>query len=66
MDPRPPSLPQPSAHVLLTPEMICKVLSISRRMLRSWVAQRLFPEPLRLGPDGRLLRWHPGDVLDYL
>ena len=21
---------------------------------------------MRLGPDGRLLRWHPADVIDYL
>jgi predicted DNA-binding transcriptional regulator AlpA len=60
------SVPQPSSNMLLTPEMICKALSISRRTLRSWVKQQVFPEPLRIGPDGRILRWHPDDVLDYL
>ena len=46
--------------------MICKALSISRRTWRCWVQQHVFPEPLRIGPDGRILHWHPADVLDYL
>jgi hypothetical protein len=36
----------------------------SRTLLKSPV--QVFPEPLRIGPDGRILRWHPADVLDYL
>ena len=66
MEQRNRSVPQLSCSVLLTPEMICKALSISRRTLRSWVNQQVFPEPLRIGPDGRILRWHPAEVLDYL
>ena len=54
------------SSILLTPEMICSVLSISRRTLRNWVHKKIFPEPLRIGPDGRLLRWHPADLVDYL
>jgi predicted DNA-binding transcriptional regulator AlpA len=46
--------------------MICKILSISRRTLRYWVKKNVLPEPLRLGPDGRNLRWHPADVVEYL
>jgi excisionase family DNA binding protein len=52
--------------VLLTPETICKLLSISRRTLRSWIQKKVFPDPFRIGPDGRLLRWHPADVVNYL
>jgi len=48
------------------PQGICQVLSISRRTLRSWISKNLFPQPLRVGPDGRLLRWHPADLVDYL
>jgi predicted DNA-binding transcriptional regulator AlpA len=55
-----------SSIVLLTPEAICKVLSISRRTLRYWINKNQFPQPLRVGPDGRLLRWHPADLVDYL
>jgi predicted DNA-binding transcriptional regulator AlpA len=46
--------------------MICAILSISRRTLRYWIQKKAFPEPLRIGPDGRVLRWHPADVVDYL
>ncbi len=55
-----------SPNLLLTLEMLCKLLSISRRTLRSWVSQQILPAPLRLGPGGRTLRWHPGEVVDYL
>jgi predicted DNA-binding transcriptional regulator AlpA len=55
-----------SPVVLLTPRAICRVLSISRRTLRYWISKNLFPRPLRVGPDGRLLRWHPADLVDYL
>jgi predicted DNA-binding transcriptional regulator AlpA len=66
MEQRTRSISQPSSSTLLTPEMICTVLSISRRTLRYWVKKQVFPEPLRIGPDGRLLRWHPADLLAYL
>jgi predicted DNA-binding transcriptional regulator AlpA len=66
MDQRIPSPSQAAPGILLPPEILCKVLSISRRKLRSWVAKKVFPEPLRIGPDGRILRWHPADVRDYL
>ncbi len=46
--------------------MICKILSISRRTLRYWVKKDILPQPLRIGPDGRTLRWHPADLVDYL
>jgi len=51
---------------LFTPQMICKLLSISRRTLRYWVKKNVLPQPLRIGPDGRVLRWHPNDVMNYL
>jgi predicted DNA-binding transcriptional regulator AlpA len=60
------SAPQASPNILLTPEKICKFLSISRRTLRYWVHKNVFPQPLRIGPDGRILRWHPADLLHYL
>jgi predicted DNA-binding transcriptional regulator AlpA len=60
------SVPESSAGILLTPRMICKILSISRRTLRYWVKKDILPQPLRLGPDGRTLRWHPADLVDYL
>ena len=66
MEHRTVSVPQASSSILLTPAMICKILSISRRTLRYWVQKQVFPEPLRIGPDGRTLRWHPADVVDYL
>ncbi len=58
--------PKPNPNILFTPRMLCKLLSISRRTLRYWVEKGLLPEPLRLGPDGRTLRWHSGDVVDCL
>ncbi len=61
----PPDL-KSSGVILLTPQMICKILSISRRTLRYWIQKQAFPQPLRIGPDGRVLRWHPADVVDYL
>jgi excisionase family DNA binding protein len=51
---------------LFTPQDVCKLLSISRRTLRYWIQKKVLPEPFRIGPDGRLLRWHPADVVDYL
>jgi len=45
---------------------VCKLLAISRRTLRYWIEKKIFPEPMRIGPDGRVLRWHPADVIDYL
>jgi predicted DNA-binding transcriptional regulator AlpA len=66
MEPRTPPDPKASGTILLTPEMVCKVLSISRRTLRSWIQKKVFPQPLRIGPDGRILRWHPADLVDYL
>jgi hypothetical protein len=66
MNHQPASPPQPFSGVLLTPQIICKILSISRRTLRYWVQKNFLPEPLRLGPDGRTLRWHPADFLDFL
>ncbi len=48
------------------PQAVCKVLSISRRTLRYRIRKNVFPQPLRVGPDGRLLRWHPADLADYL
>ncbi len=66
MELRPSSVGKSEEPFLFTPQMICKILSISRRTLRSWVARQAFPEPLRIGPDGRVLRWHPNDVINYL
>ena len=65
MDPQ-PRPPGPSANVLLTPQVLCKLLSISRRTLRYWIQKKVLPEPMRIGPDGRLVRGHPADVIDYL
>jgi predicted DNA-binding transcriptional regulator AlpA len=58
--------PGPAATSLWTPQIVCKLLAISRRTLRHWIAKKVFPEPMRIGPDGRVLRWHPADVIDYL
>jgi predicted DNA-binding transcriptional regulator AlpA len=66
MENRMRSVPEPPSNVLLTPRTICKILSISRRTLRYWVKKDILPQPLRLGPDGRTLRWHPADLVDYL
>ena len=66
MDSRTPSLGPTSTNVLWTPQIICKLLSISRRTLRYWVKKKVLPEPLRIGPDGRVMRWHPADVIAYL
>ena len=56
----------PKQDIFLTPKAVCRLLSISRRTLRYWVKKNLLPAPLRLGPDGRVLRWHIADVVDYL
>jgi predicted DNA-binding transcriptional regulator AlpA len=62
--PTPP--PKLNPNMLLTPRAMCQFLSISRRTLRLWVQKGILPPPLRLGPDGRTLRWHPGHVVDFL
>jgi predicted DNA-binding transcriptional regulator AlpA len=66
MEPHSSPRPQSPSIVLLTPQMVCKILSISRRTLRYWVKKHVVPEPLRIGPDGRNLRWHPTDIVEYL
>jgi hypothetical protein len=66
MDNRGSRVPVSSGNILLTPDVIYRVLSISRRTLRYWISKDLFPEPLRIGPKGRLQRWHPDDLLEYL
>ena len=62
-EPRPPGQ---SASGLWTPQILCRLLSISRRTLRYWIQKKVLPAPMRIGPDGRVLRWHPADVIDYL
>src|SRR5262249_3787611 len=65
MENRTNSVPEPASNTLLPHRTIPKVLSISRRTLRYSVKKDIMPQPLRLGPDGRTLRWHPADLVAY-
>ena len=57
---------QHPATVLLTADDLCQLLSVSPRTVRYWVRKGLLPAPWRLGPDGRTLRWHPTEVMEFL
>jgi predicted DNA-binding transcriptional regulator AlpA len=54
------------AYFLLTSKQVCRMLCISSRTLYYWLSKHKFPQPLRIGPNGRVLRWHPDDLLQYL
>jgi excisionase family DNA binding protein len=51
---------------LLTPKRVAELLGISRRTLYNWVQRGLFPAPMRLGPNGRTLRWTPTQIINHL
>jgi excisionase family DNA binding protein len=55
-----------TTRVFMTADELCQILSISRRTLSHWVSKGLLPSPLRLGPDGRTLRWHMEQVVEFL
>ena len=50
----------------LSPRYLCRILGISRRTLRRWIAQKFVPPPLRLGPDKQTLRWRPREIMEFL
>jgi predicted DNA-binding transcriptional regulator AlpA len=50
---------------LLSPKRVAELFGISRRTLYSWVQRGLFPQPLRLGPSGRTLRWTPTQIANH-
>jgi predicted DNA-binding transcriptional regulator AlpA len=49
---------------LLMPEDLETLLRVDRRTIRRWVAQSLFPRPIR--PGGHRIRWRATDVRRYL
>jgi predicted DNA-binding transcriptional regulator AlpA len=51
---------------LLDAKRVAELLGISTHTLRNWVRRGFFPQPVRLGPTGRLLRWPPTDLVRYL
>jgi predicted DNA-binding transcriptional regulator AlpA len=51
---------------LLDAKRVAQLLGISTRTLRNWVRRGFFPQPVRLGPTGRLLRWPPTELVRYL
>jgi predicted DNA-binding transcriptional regulator AlpA len=51
---------------LLDAKRVAELLGISTRTLRNWVRRGFFPQPVRLGPTGRLLRWPPTELVRYL
>ena len=51
---------------LLDAKRVAELLGISTRTLRNWVRRGFFPQPVRLGPSGRLLRWPPTELVRYL
>jgi predicted DNA-binding transcriptional regulator AlpA len=51
---------------LLAPKRVAELFGISRRTLYNWVQRGLFPQPMRLGPGGRTLRWTPTQILNHL
>jgi predicted DNA-binding transcriptional regulator AlpA len=55
-----------AAPVFMTADNLCQLLSVSRRTLRYWASKGFLPPPLRLGPNGRTLRWHIEEVLAFL
>jgi predicted DNA-binding transcriptional regulator AlpA len=55
-----------SEGCLLDPKALAKLLGISVRTIRNWVRQGHFPQPLRMGPRGRMIRWTPTQIMTYL
>jgi predicted DNA-binding transcriptional regulator AlpA len=51
---------------LLDAKRVAELLGISKRTLRNWVRRGFFPQPVRLGPTGRVLRWPPTVLVRYL
>jgi predicted DNA-binding transcriptional regulator AlpA len=51
---------------LLAPKRVAELFGISRRTLYNWVQRGLFPQPMRLGPGGRTLRWTPTQIVNHL
>jgi excisionase family DNA binding protein len=50
----------------MAPRHLCRLLGISRRTLRRWVATKLLPAPMRLGRHGQTLRWRHREIFDFL
>jgi predicted DNA-binding transcriptional regulator AlpA len=50
---------------LLTPKRVAELFGISRRTLYNWIQRGFFPQPLRLGPGGRTLRWTPTQIANH-
>jgi predicted DNA-binding transcriptional regulator AlpA len=55
-----------SEGCLLDQKALAKLLGISVRTIRNWVRQGHFPQPLRMGPRGRMIRWTPTQIMTYL
>lgn len=52
---------------LLTREQVLEMLQIkATKTLMKWIAAGGFPEPIRCGPTGRVLRWRREQVDQYL
>ncbi len=47
---------------LLTARDVGKLLSLTSRSVRDLSRRKLLPSPLRLGVNGRCLRWRESDV----
>lgn len=54
---------EPKLEKLLTVDDIANILKVSTRTLRRRWHKGEFPPPMRIG---RLIRWHPDQLRDYL
>jgi predicted DNA-binding transcriptional regulator AlpA len=50
---------------LLSAKRVAELFGISRRTLYNWVQRGFFPQPLRLGPGGRTMRWTPSQIANH-
>lgn len=54
---------EPKLEELLTVDDVAKILRVSTRTVRRRWNKGEFPAPMRIG---RLVRWHPDQIRDYL
>ncbi len=51
---------------LITPGEVAKFLQIHPRSVWRLVAAGEFPEPIRIGKSGRIVRWRASDLEEFL
>lgn len=55
-----------SHHELLSVREVARRLGVAVRTIWKWKASGLFPPPVRLGPNGRTIRWKAEEINRYI